>query len=189
METLVGKGAKHGSTSFGRFGDITRRPPVWMGIAGALTMAGPSGRRAAVRGSVSYVAGAAAHLAVKMAVGRARPTGASKFASIGPVTSSFPPGHCASELAFSLGAAQEVPWLIVPLYAATVAAEWSMVRSRAHYPSDIFAGAAIAVGVALVSRKVWPAHRSATDQGRRRGSPARQTTGGLTTSPGDPLLR
>jgi membrane-associated phospholipid phosphatase len=63
-------------------------------------------------------------------------------------------------LAFSLGAAQEVPWLFVPLYAATLAGEWSLVRSRAHYPSDIFAGAAISVAVALVAQRVWPPHRT-----------------------------
>ena len=161
MTRLAGKGSKHGSTWFGKAGDITKKPPVWVGIAAALAMTGPRGRQAAKRGAVSYVAGAAAHLAVKLIVGRSRPTGASSHASIGPITSSFPSGHCASELAFSLGVAQEVPWLIVPLYAATVAAEWSMVRSRAHYPSDIFAGAAISVVVALVAWKLWPPHRLA----------------------------
>ncbi len=34
-----------------------------------------------------------------------------------------------------------------------------MVRSRAHYPSDIFAGAAVSVVVALVAWKLWPPHR------------------------------
>jgi len=163
-------------------GDVTKRPPVWVAIAAALAATGPRGRQAAVRGSVSYVAGAAAHLAVKVVVGRRRPPGASTHARIGPVTSSFPSGHCASELAFSLGAAQEIPWLFVPLYGATAAAEWSLVRSRAHYPSDIFAGAAISVVVALVGWKLWPPHRTErrvdedrpslpTGDGRRRSSP------------------
>ncbi len=30
-----------------------------------------------------------------------------------------------------------------PLYAATLVSEWSLVRSRSHYPSDVFAGAAL----------------------------------------------
>lgn len=164
MTRLVGKGSKHGSTWFGKAGDITKRPPVWAGMAAALAMTGPGGRHAAKRGAVSYVAGAALHLAVKVAVRRDRPPGASSHTSVGPITSSFPSGHCASELAFSLGAAQEVPWLIVPLYGATLAAEWSMVRSRAHYPSDILAGAAISVVVAFVAWKVWPPHRLAGDE-------------------------
>ncbi len=174
MTTLVGRGSKHGSTWFGRAGDITKRPPVWAGIAGVLALAGPRGRQAAVRGSVSYVAAAVAHLAVKVVVGRRRPPGASRNTSIGPITSSFPSGHCASELAFSLGAAQEVPWLIVPLYAATLAAEWSLVRSRAHYPSDVFAGAAISTVVALVGWRMWPPHRVTSGEGadERPASPA-----------------
>jgi undecaprenyl-diphosphatase len=170
MTALVGKGSKQASTKLGRLGDITKRPQTWAGIAGILALCGPRGRQAATRASASYVAGALAHLAVKVAVGRSRPPGASRHTSIGPVTSSFPSGHCASELAFSLGAAQEIRWLFVPLYAATLAGEWSLVRSRAHYPSDIFAGAAISVVVALVASKVWPAHRS--DASVTAGSPA-----------------
>jgi len=157
---LVGAGSRHGSTWFGRFGDVTKRPHTWAGIAGVLAMSGPRGREAAARGAAGYAAGTIVHLAVKVIVGRRRPPGASRHTTIGPVTSSFPSGHCASELAFSLGAAQEVPWLFVPLYAATFAGEWSLVRSRAHYPSDIFAGAAISVALALIAWKVWPPHRT-----------------------------
>jgi undecaprenyl-diphosphatase len=160
MTKLVGEGSKRASQPLGRFGDVTKQPATWFGIAGAMALAGPRGRQAAARGSVSYVAAVVAHLAVKAFVRRTRPPGASTHTSIGPLTSSFPSGHCASELAFSLGAAQEVPWLFVPLYAATLAGEWSLVRSRAHYPSDIFAGAAISVAVALVARRVWPPHRT-----------------------------
>jgi len=54
-----------------------------------------------------------------------------------------------------------VPWLFGPLYAATLAGEWSLVRSRAHYPSDIFAGAAISVVIALVAWRMWPPDRVA----------------------------
>lgn len=158
MTKLAGEGSRHGSSLFGRFGDITKRPPMWAVFAGALAVTGPKGRRAAFRGGVSYVAGAVAHLPVKWLVDRGRPPGAHRLT----MTSSFPSGHCASELAFSIGAAQEVPWLIVPLYAATLAAEWSMVRSQAHYPSDIFAGAAVGIVVAVVAQRVWPSQRRLT---------------------------
>lgn len=161
---LVGRGAKHGSTSFGRIGDLTKQPYVWAVIAGALAMTGPRGRQAATRGSAGYLSGILVHLAVKRVVGRGRPPGASQHTSVGPLTSSFPSGHCASELAFSLGAAQEIPWLFVPLYAATFAGEWSLVRSRAHYPSDIFGGAAISLVLALIAWKAWPPHRKADRQ-------------------------
>ncbi len=179
MTKLVGRGSRHDSTWFGRVGDVTKRPPVWMGIATALALAGPGSRRSAVRGSAFYVAGTVAHLAVKVLVRRKRPKGASRHTSIGPVTSSFPSGHCAGELAFSLGAAQEIPWLFVPLYGATLAGEWSLVRSRGHYPSDIFAGAAISIAIALVAARLWPSHRAA--HGRDASVPG----GGETIGAGD----
>lgn len=169
---LVGGGSKRGATWLGRAGDIAKRPPVWAGIAGALAVTGPRGRDAAFRGGVSYLAGTLCHLPVKVLVERPRPPGASRLASFGPVTSSFPSGHCAGELAFSLGAAQEIPWLFVPLYAATLTAEWSLVRSRAHYPSDVFAGAAISTAVALAAWKMWPPQRSRVAAARASGRPS-----------------
>lgn len=163
MTKLAGEGSRQGSTVFGKVGDITKRPPVWAVIAGVVALGGPRGRQAAFRGGVGYVAGAVAHMPVKLLVDRRRPPGAHRFT----MTSSFPSGHCASELAFSIGAAQEVPWLILPLYAATLAAEWSMVRSQAHYPSDIFAGAAVGIAVAVLAQRVWPSQRTLAkdDQG------------------------
>lgn len=155
MTKLAGDGSRHGSTLFGKIGDVTKRPPVWAGIAAILALTGPRGRQAARRASISYVSAAVAHLPMKLIIDRRRPPGAHRLT----LTSSFPSGHCASELAFSIGAAQEIPWLIVPLYAATVAAEWSMVRSRAHYPSDIFGGSAVSIAVALVAQKFFPPHR------------------------------
>jgi undecaprenyl-diphosphatase len=164
MTWLVGDGARKGSTFVGRVGDLTKRPPVWAGIALALALSGPRGRNAAVRGGVGYVSGALVHLPVGAVVHRRSPRGAARLARLGPVTSSFPSGHCASELGFTLGAAQEIPWLFVPLYTATLAAEWALVRSRAHYPSDIFGGAAIAILVALTMSKTWPPHRNEPDE-------------------------
>ncbi len=163
MQKLVGKGAKKGSTWVGRAGDVAKQPPVWAGIAGALALTGPRGRQAALRGGLCYVGASLAHLPVKAIVRRRRPPGASSHTKVGPLTSSFPSGHCASELAFSLGAAQELPALFIPLYAATLVSEWSLVRSRSHYPSDVFAGAGLAVAVALVAWKLWPPVRSAAD--------------------------
>lgn len=160
MTRLAGEGARHGTSWLGRLGDHTKRPSLWAGVALALAMSGGRGRNAAVRGAVGYVAGGLVHLPVKVAVDRGRPPGAARLARIGPVTSSFPSGHCASELGFSIAAAQEVPWLFAPLYTATLAAEWALVRSRAHYPSDIFGGAAISIAVAFVLAKVWPPHRT-----------------------------
>lgn len=160
MDKMVKEGSRKGVTGFGKTADKLKVPATWAVAAGLLALTGPRGRHAAMRGSVSYLAASLAHLPIKVLVKRSRPPGASRVARIGPITSSFPSGHMASELAFSLGAAQELPLLFVPLYGATALSEWSLIRSRSHYPSDVLAGGALALGVAAVVRKLWPPHRS-----------------------------
>ena len=155
MAKLVGKGARKGSTPFSRFGDVMMHPPMWAGVAGLLALGGERGRRAAARGAACYLAAAAAHLPLKALVGRAHPRG-SALLQLGPVTSSFPSGHAASDLAFALGAAQEVPLLMVPLSGVTMAVHWSLVRKRSHYPTDVLAGGALGIVVALAAWRLWP---------------------------------
>lgn len=157
LVSLLPRGELQGSTWFGRVGDIAQQPPVWAAVAGALALGGGArGRRAAWRGTVCYgLTGVVANMVVKPLVGRSRPPGAGENRT-GPVTSSFPSGHAATDLAFTLAAAQEIPLLFLALAPATTAAHWSLVRSRGHYPSDVFAGGALAVAVALVAWGVWP---------------------------------
>lgn len=157
VSLLLPRRARRGSTLFGRLGDLTQQPPVWAAVAGALALGGGSkGKRAAARGTASYAAAAiVANLGIKPLVGRRRPPGAGEDRP-GPITSSFPSGHTATDLAFSLAAAQEMPALLAPFTAATMAAHWSMIRSRGHYPSDVFVGGAVGVGVALAAWKLWP---------------------------------
>ena len=159
--SLLPKRARRGSTWFGRFGDIVQQPPVWAVLAVALAAAdGARSRRAAVRGAVCYGAAAAvANLGIKPLVERSRPPGAEED-RLGPLTSSFPSGHAATDLAFTLGVAQEIPLLFVPLAGATMAAHWSVVRSRGHYPSDVIAGGVLAFVVAAVVWKLWPPERT-----------------------------
>ena len=159
MTKMVKEGSRKGVTRFGKVADKLKRPPMWGAIAAGMAVAGPRSRRAAVRGSACYMAAALAHLPIKAVVRRKHPPRSSKVARVGPVTS-FPSGHAASELAFSLGAAQEVPLLLVPLYAATAASEWSLLRARSHYLSDVVGGAALAVGVAAAAWKLWPTVKS-----------------------------
>lgn len=150
------RGAQSGSTWFGKLGDVVQQPPVWAAVGAVLALGGGArGRRAAVRGSALYAATAAVANVVKLVVGRGRPPGSDED-RVGPLTSSFPSGHAATDLAFALGAAQEIPLLFVPLAGATTAAHWSLVRSRGHYPSDVLAGGVLAVAVALVAWRLWP---------------------------------
>ena len=152
---LVGKGSRKGKTWFSRAGDIIQRPPSWAAVAAALALGGPRGRRAALRGSVGYLSAALVHLPIKAMVGRGHPRGAS-LRQLGPVTSSFPSGHAASDLAFVLGASQELPLIFVPLSGATMAVHWSLVRKRSHYPSDVLVGGALGMAVALAMWRLWP---------------------------------
>ena len=157
VSLLLPRRARRGSTLFGRLGDIAQQPPLWAAVAAALALGGGSkGKRAAARGTASYLAAAiVANLGIKPLVGRSRPPGAGEGRP-GPVTSSFPSGHTATDLAFSLAAAQEIPALLIPFTAATLAAHWSMIRSRGHYPTDVFVGGAVGIGVALAAWKLWP---------------------------------
>lgn len=158
--------ARKGSTWFGRMGDVIQQPPVWAGLAALMGVAGGArGRRAALRGSVCYaITAVVANLVIKPVVGRGRPPG-SGSGRPGPVTSSFPSGHAATDVAFTLGVVQEIPALFPPLALATSAAHWSMVRSRGHYPSDVFFGGSLGVAVALAVWKLWPSGIGAAEAG------------------------
>ena len=176
VEAMVGKGSRKGSTAFGRLGDIVQRPLSWAGIAGLLAATGERGRRAGLRGAVCYVSASLVHLPIKALVGRRHPPGSSRH-QLGPVTSSFPSGHAASDLAFTLGAAQELPVAFLPLAGCTMAVHWALVRKRAHYPSDVVAGGVLGFLVALVAWKVWPPANRAADGGEDLRPDAQ--TGGL----------
>ena len=164
MMRLMPRRARRGSTWFGRLGDVVQQPPVWVGLAAALALAGGRrGRRAALRGCVHYgVAAVVGNMVVKPLVRRSRPPGSGRGRK-GPLTTSFPSGHAATDLAFTLGASIELPVLFFPLSGATLAAHWSLVRSRGHYPTDVLAGGTLAVVLALVMWKLWPPRRPADD--------------------------
>ncbi|MCA1693858.1 MAG: phosphatase PAP2 family protein [Actinobacteria bacterium] len=154
VNRLIGTGSRKGKTWVGRAGDVLQRPPSWAAIAGLLAATGPRGRRAALRGGACYLSAAAVHLPIKALVGRRHPPG-SALLQLGPFTSSFPSGHAAADLAFVFGAAQELPAAFVPLSCASLAVHWSLIRKRAHYPTDVLAGAGLGIAVALASRKLW----------------------------------
>ncbi len=152
---LIGKGSRKGSTWFSRAGDIIQRPPAWAAIALLISATGRTGRRAALRGGVCYLSAALAHLPIKAIVGRRHPPGAALL-HLGPFTSSFPSGHAGSDLAFMLGASQELPVLFLPLSGATMAVHWALVRKRSHYPTDVLAGGLLGIAVAGAAWKLWP---------------------------------
>ena len=139
-----------------RAASISQQPASWAALAVGLAAAGgPRGRRAAVRGLAGFAAaGVVANVVLKPLIGRRRPDGSAQ--GIGPVTSSFPSGHAATEVAFALAAAQEMPGLLIPLLAASMAGKVSIIRTRAHYLGDVAAGSLLGVGTARVLWKLWP---------------------------------
>ena len=160
---LVGSGSRKGTNWAGRAGDIMQRPPSWAAVAALLAATGATGRRAALRGGVCYLSAAAAHLPIKALVGRRHPPGSARH-QLGPVTSSFPSGHAAADLAFVFGASQEMPRAFLPLSCASLAVHWTLVRKRAHYPSDVLAGGALGAAVALAAWKLRPPRSGTEDQ-------------------------
>ena len=171
VSAVLPRRRRRGSTWFGRLGDVAQQPPVWAALAAVMALlGGPRGRQAAMRGATCYgLAAGVVNFGIKPVVGRRRPPGAGEGRP-GPVTSSFPSGHTATDLAFSLGAAQEIPAVFVPLTVVTMAAHWSMIRSRGHYPSDVLVGGAVAVAVALAARWVSPPGKRVR-RGRSEGVP------------------
>lgn len=154
MGKLVGVGSSRGESWPSRASDVCRQPLAWAGLAVALSLSGPRGRRAVLRGTSCSAAAALAQLPFKGLAGRPRPYGAGLLGT-SRRTSSFPSGHTASDLSFMLGVSQEIPALMLPLSAATLGSHWSLVRSRIHYPSDVLAGGMIAVAVNAVA---WTRH-------------------------------
>ena len=143
-----------------RTGHFSQQPATWVALAAGIAAAGGArGRHAAARGVACYFGAAAvSNLVLKPLVRRPRPPEA-RQRGIGPVTTSFPSGHAASDLAFVFGVAQVMPALFVPLAGASLTADWSLVRSRGHYASDVLLGGALGIAVAVAIRKVWPVPR------------------------------
>ncbi len=155
-----------------RTGHFSQQPATWVALAAGIAAAGgPRGRHAAARGVACYFGAAAvANLVVKPLVRRPRPPEA-RQRGIGPVTTSFPSGHAASDLAFVFGVAQVMPALFVPLAGASLTAHWSLVRSRGHYASDVLLGGALGIAVAVAIRRVWPVERPDRDYVSAAGGP------------------
>ena len=62
----------------------------------------------------------------------------------------------ASRCSSSARSSQEMPRAFFPLSCASLAVHWTLVRKRAHYPSDVLAGGALGAAVALAAWKLWP---------------------------------
>ncbi|MGN6243231.1 MAG: phosphatase PAP2 family protein [Motilibacteraceae bacterium] len=133
---------------------------LWFSVAAVLSLSGPRGRRAALRGLLSVgAASTAANLVGKPLLPRRRPPvgfddGGRRFPARvvpRPVSSSFPSGHAASAFAFAGAAGRELPALRLPLHLLAGAVAYSRVHCGVHYPLDVLGGGLVgaAAGVAV----------------------------------------
>ncbi|WP_328601609.1 bifunctional phosphatase PAP2/diacylglycerol kinase family protein [Nocardia terrae] len=144
---------------------------LWLLIAGGLALRKGPRRRAAVRGVAAL--GSAALIVdagLKPLIGRRRPAAdllpGRRRLSPAPTSSSFPSGHSAAAAAFATAVALESPTtaLVLAPLAATVA--YSRIHTGVHWGSDVLVGTAVGAGVAVATRRWWPAHIPATARAR-----------------------
>jgi len=137
------------------------RSRLWLGIAGALALTGPAGRRSASRGVLAIaVTSALVNLGVKTLSGRRRPDrsgvgvpGARQVRM--PTSSSFPSGHSASAFAFATAISRDSPWLAVAIQFLAGSVAYSRVHTGVHYPGDTVAGALIGAGAGQAVSSVF----------------------------------
>jgi len=132
---------------------------LWVGVGAVLAATGPTGRRAALRGTATLVAASAvANLVAKPLLGGERPAASGldvlRRLTDPPTSGSFPSGHSASAAAFALGVATEWPAAGAALAPVAVAVAYSRLHVGAHWFSDVAGGVAIGVGAAAVGRLV-----------------------------------
>lgn len=142
-----------------RLSTVANNAVLWYSLAGLLALTGPRGRRAAVHGMASLgLSSAFANLVAKPLVGGARPAAAdvptARHLARFPQSASFPSGHTASAIAFATGAALESPVAAAVAVPLAVGVAYSRLHVGAHWLSDVVGGAAIGVGMGVVSGAV-----------------------------------
>lgn len=127
----------------------------WMAISAAGMVVDPDRRgRWAMVGVGSFGAHATS-VVVKRIVRRRRPDHPAVSVGVGtPSKLSFPSSHATSTTAFALlaGGVSGVP--VAPALVPVMLA--SRLVLGVHYPSDVFAGAAVGAGCAALTRAAWP---------------------------------
>jgi membrane-associated phospholipid phosphatase len=137
--------------------EATEGSKLWCGAAAVMAwLGGWRGRKTAVAGLAAMaVAQLVSNGVCKQLADRPRPP--KEWIPHGevddrPDSSSFPSGHTAAAVAFSVAVAPSWPLagVVCAVPAAVVAVE--RVQSGAHYPSDVAAGAAIGMASAWLTR-------------------------------------
>jgi membrane-associated phospholipid phosphatase len=145
---------------------------LWALICAVLAVRSGAGRQAAICGVTALVgASAASHLLGQVLTHRPRPRvgdlPARRALPEQPSSSSFPSAHATSAAALTTALLLEnrvLGALVAPVAAVVT---YSRVRTRVHWPTDVLAGAALGVLIALGTRRL-PAVSPGCDRGPRR---------------------
>ncbi|MGX1885190.1 phosphatase PAP2 family protein [Streptomyces sp. NPDC055287] len=134
---------------------VAERTKLWWGAALAMAaLGGAPERKAAAGGVVSMLsAQVIANAVCKQLYARGRPSAdmiPHDDVQDRPDSSSFPSGHTAAAVGFTVAVALSSPWLGAAAAVPAVLVALERVHVGAHYPSDVAAGAAIGVGSALL---------------------------------------
>lgn len=140
------------ATTAATVGEGSKGSILWLVSAAGLSLLGRRGRLGAGGGlAAAGLASALANGPVKWAVRRPRPDGAAlaglRRRGGSPGTSSFPSGHTASAVAFSVAASAEYPLAATVLVPAALCVAFARMRSLRHYPSDVLGGAVIGAAI------------------------------------------
>jgi membrane-associated phospholipid phosphatase len=149
------------------------RSRLWLGIAAALALTGPAGRRSATRGVLAIgVTSALVNVGVKSLSARRRPdrsrAGVPTVRQVRmPTSSSFPSGHSASAFAFATAISRDSPWTAIAIQFLAGSVAYSRVHTGVHYPGDTVAGALIGAGTGQAISSIFDravVHRTKTNR-------------------------
>jgi acid phosphatase family membrane protein YuiD len=139
-------------------------PELVFGVAGGLLAAGViSGHkdleRSGGRVLASVVTAGLTTAALKVILGRVRPTDASDQYVFKPFShyDAFPSGHATMAFALATSLAGEIhrPWATALLYAGASGTAWSRLNDHKHWLSDVLAGATVGITAAKVIEGRW----------------------------------
>jgi undecaprenyl-diphosphatase len=130
--------------------ELAKGWPVWLTVAGGLSLTGTRGRRTAGHALLAALTASLTGQVVKRQVQRTRPRRVPwpKPAARPRVTYSFPSGHAATGAAFATTVVLEHGPVGLPLVGLAAVIGYSRVYGAVHFVTDVLGGAALGTGVA-----------------------------------------
>lgn len=123
--------------------------PTWGTLSLSLAVLGPRGRQAARRALIAATTSSVlGDRIIKPVLGRERPDGARR------ASASFPSGHACTGSAFATAVTCEWPAAGAVAIATSLLVSTARVRDGEHHLSDVVAGTAFGITIALLTRRI-----------------------------------